>query len=79
MCEFLAYVSFNKATNGQTDNYRKGEQTYLNVTVEDHSWKASSLAKIEFGNHLCFGMIIFKSLNEIKSGPDEKCTNQNKL
>ena len=38
MCEFSAYITSNKATNGQTDIYtRNGETTELNVTVEDRS------------------------------------------
>ena len=51
MCEFLAYVAFNKATSGQTEyKTRKGEKklswmSLLKIAVE----KASSLAKIEFG------------------------------
>ena len=40
MCEFSAYVAFNKATNGQTDvkhEKEKKKKTKLNVTVEDRS------------------------------------------
>ena len=57
MCKFLACIAFNKS-NKRTSKYktRKGVKTQLNVTVKDRSWKASSLAKIEFGNvyiHVC--------------------------
>ena len=37
----------NKATDGQTYKTGKRLNTYLNVTVEDRSWSASFLAKID--------------------------------
>ena len=44
MCEFSAYVAFNKATNGQTDI----NKTRNNVTVEDRSWKTSPSQRSSF-------------------------------
>ena len=42
MCTFLAYVAFNFKFNKATNRYksiktRKGVNTQLNVTVENHS------------------------------------------
>ena len=51
MCEFSAYVDFNKATNGQTDiKHEMGKKlssvSLLKIALEN----LRSLAKIEFGN-----------------------------
>ena len=46
MCTFSAYIAFNKSDK-QTDRYntQKWLNAYLNVTVEGHSWNASSYAR----------------------------------
>ena len=67
MCECWAYVALNKATNGQTYKTWNGENTLLNVTVEDHRWKAPSLAKIKFGKCCLCIIIVMKNFNRCNS------------
>ena len=64
MCEFSAYVAFDKATNGQTDVKHEMWKTLSSMSLstaaqrisgkllpfEDLRCKAPSLANIEFGN-----------------------------